>query len=153
MRALLQRVTRAEVRVDGCPVGAIRRGLLVFVGCRKGDRAAEAERLAVRVAGYRVFEDSAGRTNLDVSQAQGEVLVVSQFTLAASTRKGRRPSFDPALVPEAARGLVDRFCAALEKATGRRVARGVFGASMEVELVNAGPATFLLEVRPRTSTT
>lgn len=144
MIALLQRVSRARVSVEGRDVGAIGRGLLVLVGCRREDGPAEADRLARRIAGYRVFEDAQGLTNLDVGQVQGQLLVVSQFTLAADTRKGRRPSFSQAGDPETARGLIERLCSRLREA-GLVVAEGRFGAPMEVELVNQGPATYLLE--------
>ncbi|MBC8327163.1 MAG: D-tyrosyl-tRNA(Tyr) deacylase [Planctomycetes bacterium] len=148
MIALLQRVGRAEVRVAGSPRGRIGPGVLVFLGCRRGDGSAEAERMGRRIAGYRVFPDGDGKTNLDLTQVGGEVLVVSQFTLAADTRKGRRPSFDTALEPAAARVLVEEVCQAL-RGHGLKVEQGVFGAEMEVELLNLGPASYLLEVSGR----
>ncbi len=148
MIALLQRVSRAEVRAEGRVAGRIGAGVLVFLGCQRGDGEAEARTMARRIAGYRVFADAEGRTNLDLTQVGGEVLVVSQFTLAADTRKGRRPSFDSALAPEPAAELVELACASLREA-GLRVEEGVFGAEMEVELLNHGPASYLLEVRPQ----
>lgn len=145
MKALLQRVDRAAVHVEGQEVGRIGIGLLVFLGCAKGDGAAEAERLAARVARYRVFPDDEGKTNLNVREARGSVLVVPQFTLAADTRKGNRPSFSSTLPPEQAQELVKGFVRVLRE-LDLVVAEGVFGAEMLVELTNHGPATYLLEV-------
>lgn len=145
MKALLQRVDRAAVHVEGQEVGRIGTGLLVFLGCAKGDGEAEAKRLAERVARYRVFPDDAGKANLNVREALGSVLVVPQFTLAAETRKGNRPSFSHALPPEQAQVLVKLFAQVLRE-LGLLVAEGVFGAEMLVELTNHGPATYLLEV-------
>ncbi len=144
MRVLLQRVSEARVRVEGRVVGEIGAGLLLFLACCRGDGPEQARELARRVASYRVFPDSEGRSNLSLLDVQGEALLVSQFTLAADTGRGRRPSFDPALPPAAAEPLVALFAATL-RGTGTRVAEGVFGASMEVELRNQGPATYLLE--------
>ena len=146
MKALLQRVSRASVVVDGETTGAIGTGLLVFLGCAEGDGLAQMEKMVDRVASYRIFPDSEGRSNLDVRQAGGEVLVVSQFTLAADTRKGRRPSFDGALDPVAAKDLIHRFCARMRAESRLEVEEGVFGAFMKVEIHNEGPATYLLEV-------
>ena len=145
MKALLQRVDRAAVHVEGQEVGRIGIGLLVFLGCAKGDGESEAERLAARVARYRVFPDDEGKTNLNVREARGSVLVVPQFTLAADTRKGNRPSFSSTLPPEQAQGLVEIFVRVLRE-LDLVVAEGVFGAEMLVELTNHGPATYLLEV-------
>jgi len=144
VRALLQRVSRAAVRVEGAEIGAIGPGLLVLLGVAAGDEGSAADRLAERVAGYRLFEDDAGKMNRSVREIGGSVLVVSQFTLCADTSSGRRPGFEPAAPPAAAEPLYERFCAALE-AEGVPVRRGRFGAAMEVELVNRGPVTFLLE--------
>ena len=143
MRAVVQRVSRAEVRVDGESVGAIGTGLLVLVGVAEGDCAAEAERLAGKVARLRIFADEAGRFDRSVLDAGGSVLVVSQFTLLAETAKGNRPSFTAAATPETAERLYERFCNALA-ALGLAVERGVFGARMDVELVNDGPVTIVL---------
>lgn len=145
MRALLQRVDWARVRAGGELAGEIGPGLLVLLGCERGDDTRRAARMARRVAGYRVFPDPAGRTNLDVLATGGEILLVSQFTLVADTRKGLRPSFDPALEPVAARVLVEEVASQL-RARGIRVAEGIFGAAMVVELANHGPASYLLEV-------
>jgi len=145
MRALLQRVDRAAVHVEGQEVARIGGGLLIFLGCARADTQSIAAKLAARVARYRVFPDSEGKTNLDVSQAGGSVLLVPQFTLAADTRKGNRPSFSTALAPEQAEGVVGAFVRALRE-QGLVVAEGVFGAEMLVELTNHGPATYLLEL-------
>lgn len=146
MKALLQRVERAQVSVHGQIVGNISAGLLVLLGSCKGDTASMAQTMARRVATYRIFADSNGKTNLDVTQVNGEVLVVSQFTLSADTSKGRRPSFSTAMQPEAARLLVQQFCEHL-RGYGLRVAEGVFGSEMQVALTNSGPATYLLELK------
>ncbi len=147
MRLVVQRVSRASVRVDGEVVGAIGPGLLVLVGVEKGDTATAAERAAQRLATLRVFEDEAGHMNRGLDEVGGAVLVVSQFTLSGSIRRGRRPSFDGAARPEEAEPLVDALVAALA-ARGVRVATGVFRAHMEVELVNDGPVTFVWEDPP-----
>jgi D-tyrosyl-tRNA(Tyr) deacylase len=145
MKLVIQRVSRAEVRVGGEVVGRIGRGLLVLVGAEKGDGAAQAEEAARKVAGLRVFEDEVGKMNLSLADVGGSVLAVSQFTLSADLSRGRRPGFERALPAGEARPLYEHFCRALELA-GVAVATGVFGAMMEVELVNDGPATFLLDV-------
>lgn len=147
MRLILQRVASAVVTVDGEAVGRIGRGLLALVGCERGDGPAEAERAAERLSRLRVFEDSDGRMNLDATAAAGEFLIVSQFTLAASLERGRRPSFDRAAPPEVAAPLVDALVEAL-RARGHPVATGRFGARMRVELVNDGPVTFVLDLSP-----
>lgn len=144
MRALLQRVGRASVRVEREEIAAIGPGLLVLLGVAAGDGAADADRLAERVAQYRIFEDGAGKMNLSLRDGKGSALVVSQFTLCADTSSGRRPGFEPAAPPAEAEPLYERFCESLE-GQGIAVRRGRFGASMEVELVNRGPVTFLLE--------
>ncbi len=144
MRALVQRVTRASVTVDGRVTGAVRHGLLVLVGATHADGADEVRWLAVKVAGLRVFADDEGRMNRDVREAGGGVLVVPQFTLYGDVRRGRRPGFEAAARPEVAEPLFEAFCAALA-AEGVPVERGVFRAHMEVELVNDGPVTLMLE--------
>jgi D-tyrosyl-tRNA(Tyr) deacylase len=146
VRAILQRVSRAAVRVDGETAGEIGRGILALVGVERGDGDAELRALADKMAGLRIFEDEAGKMNLDVGAVGGGFLVVSQFTLAASLTRGRRPSFNAAAPPAEAEPLIERLVAAL-RATGRRVETGRFGAHMEVELVNDGPVTLILEVR------
>lgn len=144
MRALLQRVSRAEVRVAGEPIGRIGPGLLVLLGVGPTDDQALAADLARRIVELRIFPDDAGRTNRSLLEVGGEALVVSQFTLFADTRRGRRPGFTGAAPPAQAEALYEAFCEALA-AQGVRVARGRFGAEMEVELVNAGPFTIWLD--------
>jgi D-tyrosyl-tRNA(Tyr) deacylase len=148
MRAVVQRVSRAAVRVEGRTVGEIGRGLLVLVGAQIGDTPEIADEAARKVAGLRVFDDSGGRMNLALADVGGAVLAVSQFTLAADLSSGRRPGFDRALPGPEAEPLYERFVSSL-RAEGPRVETGIFGAAMEVELVNAGPATFLLELPRR----
>jgi len=144
MKVLLQRVSRAAVRVDGRPVGSIGTGLVVLLGVERDDRDEHADEMADKTAELRIFPDDEGRMNRSVQQIGGAVLVVSQFTLAASTRKGRRPSFHLAAPPETAERLYERYADRLA-ARGLEVARGVFQAMMEVELVNDGPVTILLD--------
>ncbi len=148
MRTLLQRVSRAEVRVGGATVGAIGAGLLVLLGVGHGDDEATADALARRICELRVFEDGDGRTNRSLLDVGGEALVVSQFTLYADTRRGRRPGFTDAAPPEVARVLWRRVAAQIE-ARGVRVALGEFGAEMAVELVNDGPFTIWLDTADR----
>lgn len=147
MLALLQRVSSSSVTVDDEVVGRIGTGLLVFVGIEKGDREAEADRMLERILGYRMFSDDQGRMNRSVADVGGGVLLVPQFTLPADTRSGMRPSLSPAAPPDVGRALFDYL---LE--TARRqydtVASGEFGAQMQVSLVNDGPVTFMLQVRP-----
>ncbi len=147
MIGLLQRVREARVTVAGETVGAIGAGLLVLVGVERGDTEAQAERLLERLLGYRVFEDEAGRMNHGLRETGGGLLLVPQFTLAADTRKGTRPSFTPAADPDTGRRL---FQYLLERARAAHapVAAGRFGADMDVALVNRGPVTFWLRVPP-----
>ncbi len=144
MRALIQRVSRAEVRVAGRVVGRIGHGLVVLLGVRRGDGEREADYLARKAAELRVFEDEAGKLNLSLAEVAGAMLVVSQFTLYADCRKGRRPSFVEAAPPEEARRLYERFCEAV-RGLGVTVETGAFQEMMEVELVNEGPVTVLVE--------
>ena len=146
MRAVLQRVSRATVVIDGETVGAIPRGLLVLLGVAPEDTEKEARWLAEKVAGLRVFSDEAGKMNLGVAEVGGGVLVVSQFTLYGDCRKGRRPSFIAAAPPEVAVPLYEAFVNAL-RALGLPVATGRFGAMMQVELVNDGPVTLILDTK------
>jgi len=142
---LLQRVSEASVSVGGAQVAAIGRGLLVLVGVEQGDAEAQADRLLERLLTYRVFPDAEGRMNLDLGEVQGGLLLVPQFTLAADTGKGKRPSFTPAAAPAEGEHLFRYMC----EAAARRhtpVAAGVFGADMQVALVNDGPVTFWLQV-------
>ncbi|HPA95151.1 MAG TPA: D-aminoacyl-tRNA deacylase [Thermoanaerobaculia bacterium] len=147
MRLVLQRVASAAVTVDGETVGRIGRGLLVLAGCERGDGPEQAVHAAQRLSLLRVFEDGEGKMNLDAGAVEGEFLVVSQFTLAASLDKGRRPSFDRAAAPAIAAPLVDLLVAELRE-RGYRVETGRFGARMEVALVNDGPVTFVLDLPP-----
>jgi len=147
VKLVIQRVSRAAVRVGGETVGQIGRGYLVLLGAEVGDAAEAAEEAARKVAGLRVFDDAGGKMNLALADVGGAILAVSQFTLAADLSRGRRPGFDRALRAPDAEPLYERFVAAL-RGLGLTVATGVFGAAMEVELVNEGPATFLLEVPP-----
>ena len=144
MRAVIQRVSSASVRVDGAVVGAIKAGALILLGILDGDSEREAEQLAEKVASFRYFADDSGKMNLSVSDVSGSLLVVSQFTLAADGRKGRRPSFDKAAAPLLAEKLYEHFVSHLVL-LGLSVETGSFGAMMEVELVNDGPVTFVLD--------
>jgi D-aminoacyl-tRNA deacylase len=146
MRAVLQRVSEASVRVDGAVVGAIGPGLLVLLGVGQGDTEADAEALADKAVSLRVFPDDAGAMNRSVREAGGAVLVVSQFTLYGDCRRGRRPSFSDAAPPEAAERLYRHFVQRV-RSTGLAVGEGVFRAMMEVALVNDGPVTLLLDSR------
>ncbi len=143
MKIVLQRVKKAAVAVGGEEISRIGKGILVLVGIEKGDSSSRVQELARKIAGLRIFEDAEGKMNLSVQTASGEVLVVSQFTLAADLKKGTRPSFDPAETPEKARPLMESFVSSLRQA-GLLVQEGRFAAKMEVTLVNDGPVTFLL---------
>jgi D-aminoacyl-tRNA deacylase len=146
MIALIQRVTHAEVRIGGRVAGGIDRGILALVGVRRGDDAQGAERLLERVLTYRIFPDLEGRMNLSLRDIQGGLLLVSQFTLAADTRKGTRAGFSTAAAPDEARRLFDLLLAQA-RAAHPIVATGEFGADMQVSLVNDGPVTFWLETQ------
>ncbi len=144
MRALLQRVTEASVRVNGEVIGSIESGLLVFVGVALGDTVNDVDHLVEKCRKLRIFTDENDKMNLSVEDIGGAVLCVSQFTLAADTAKGLRPSFSTAMPPEKAEKLYDRFVSRLREA-GIKVETGSFGADMKVSLLNDGPVTFLLE--------
>jgi D-tyrosyl-tRNA(Tyr) deacylase len=144
MRAVLQRVRRGRVAIEGRPVAEIGPGLVILLGVGVGDTAAEAEWMAEKAVTLRIFEDPDGKTNLSIQDVSGSALVVSQFTLYADTRKGRRPSFLDAGLPDAAAPLVERFASRLAE-HGVPVERGVFGAHMVVEIENDGPFTIWLE--------
>ncbi|MFO7767236.1 MAG: D-aminoacyl-tRNA deacylase [Pelovirga sp.] len=146
MRAVVQRVTQAGVTVAGERVAGITRGLLVLLGIEQGDDGKDAVYLAEKIAGLRIFEDTAGKMNLSVCDVKGEILMVSQFTLLGDCRQGRRPGFADAASPEIAEPLCDQF-AALLKGLGVVVQTGVFRAEMAVDLVNDGPVTLLLDSR------
>jgi D-aminoacyl-tRNA deacylase len=144
MRALLQRVSKASVIVEGRTISAIGKGLLVLLGVGHGDGEQQAAFLAEKIANLRIFEDEQGKTNLSILDVKGEAIVVSQFTLYADARKGRRPSFTDAALPEVAEPLVDRFIELL-RGQGVPTQSGKFGAHMEVEIHNDGPVTIWLE--------
>lgn len=145
MRVVLQRVSRASVTIDGRTAGAVGKGYVVLVAVGEDDGAEEVEWMARKIVELRVFDDEDGRMNLSLEDVDGELLVVSQFTLYGDARKGRRPSFVGAADPEKAVPLYESFLEALEERVPDRVASGEFGAMMEVELVNDGPVTILLE--------
>jgi D-tyrosyl-tRNA(Tyr) deacylase len=147
MKVVVQKVSRASVRVDGKQVAAIGHGLLLLVGVETGDGAEQVERAAHRLSTLRVFEDEQGHMNRGLDEVAGEILVVSQFTLAGSIRRGRRPDFVGAARPEHAEPLVEALVAAL-RARGVPVSTGVFRAHMKVELVNDGPVTFIWDDPP-----
>lgn len=147
MRAVIQRVKRASVRVGGAIVGEIEQGFLVLLGVETGDSEADVDWLATRLARLRVFEDVAGKMNLSIRDVGGNVLVVSQFTLFGTMRKGSRPSFNRAAVPAEAIPLYEAFAARLSELLGKAVPTGRFGAMMDVELVNDGPVTLTLDSR------
>jgi D-tyrosyl-tRNA(Tyr) deacylase len=145
MRVVLQRVGRASVTVDGTSIAAIGRGYLLLVGIGAEDEPGEPERLAEKIVGLRVFPDGDGKMNLSLGDVGGEALVVSQFTLYGDTRKGRRPSWTGAADPAVAAGGVEAFAKALEANGVPKVGRGIFGAHMQVDLMNDGPVTIVLD--------
>lgn len=148
MKAVLQRVSRASVTVDGRELGAIGQGILILLGVQEGDTDTELDALVAKISGLRIFNDAEGRMNHACEDIGGSYLVVSQFTLCADTRRGKRPGFENAMKPPAAKNMYEQFCDRLAVATSRPVARGEFGAEMLVELLNEGPATFILEFPP-----
>ncbi len=148
MKALLQRVTRGSVSIAGEVVGQIGRGLVALIGVATGDTEKDAEYLARKVVSLRIFADEQGKFNLSVQDVSGELLVVSQFTLLADTRKGRRPSFVDAAPPDKARSLFERFVAETRK-SGLRVETGRFQEHMQVEILNDGPVTVMLDSRDK----
>jgi D-tyrosyl-tRNA(Tyr) deacylase len=147
--ALIQRVSNAAVHIDGTEVAAIGTGILALIGVERGDGEAEAQRLAERVLAYRIFADAQGKMNLSLKDVGGELLAVPQFTLAADTNSGLRPSFSSAAAPADGELLFVKFTEKAAEAV--HVATGRFGADMKVSLVNDGPVTFWLQVKPRTS--
>jgi D-aminoacyl-tRNA deacylase len=151
MIGLLQRVSEAAVRVDGATVGAIGPGLLVLLCAEKGDTGREADLLLTKILGYRVFSDEAGKMNRSLADVNGGLLLVPQFTLAADTKSGTRPSFTPAAAPEDGRHLFDHVVRQARERHGQ-VETGVFGADMKVSLINDGPVTFWLRVDPVAAT-
>lgn len=149
MRIILQRVAQAAVSIAGKPHAAIGPGLLIFVGVETNDSAEDATWLTTKIARMRIFADSAGKMNLSLLETTGEALVVSQFTLHAATKKGTRPSFLRAAQPPISQPLFEAFCAALAGEIGKPVARGVFGADMQISLVNDGPVTIIIDSKNR----
>lgn len=149
MRAVIQRVTDASVTIDGQLVSRIGPGLLVLLGIEHGDEPADGEWLAAKISRMRIFADSEDKMNLSVVDSGGEVLVVSQFTLHASTRKGNRPSFIRSAAPAVSEPLYEAFCTEISRETGKSAARGVFGGDMKVALVNDGPVTIVIDSRAR----
>ncbi len=147
MRAVIQRVTRASVQVNQQIVSQIGHGLLVLLGVEPADSGNDILWLAGKIARLRIFSDENGAMNLSVQDVSGDLLVVSQFTLLASTRKGNRPSFIAAAAPEQANQLYEEFCAQLEMEITRPVRRGLFGADMQIDLVNDGPVTICIDTK------
>jgi D-tyrosyl-tRNA(Tyr) deacylase len=149
MRCVIQRVLQASVEIDDVIHSEISTGLLVLLGVEDGDESNDGTWLSSKIARIRIFSDGVGKMNRSVVETGGEVIVVSQFTLHASTKKGHRPSFLKAAIPEISRPLYEQFCTALEKELGKPVGRGVFGADMKISLVNDGPVTILIDSRNR----
>ena len=149
MRAVIQRVLESSVAIDGEIVSKIGPGLLVLLGIEDGDGAEDIAWLTSKIAKMRIFSDDEGKMNLCVTDISGEIIVVSQFTLHASTKKGNRPSFLRAAAPAVSEPLYEQFCAAMETELGKPVGRGVFGADMKISLVNDGPVTILVDTRAR----
>lgn len=145
MKAVLQRVSYADVKVENKTVGEIKQGFLVLLGVAQGDTEKEADVLANKVFGLRVFEDDAGKMNLSLTDIDGQMLVISQFTLLADCKKGRRPSFINAAKPDEANALYEYFCDKIEKLGIKNVQKGIFGADMKVSLLNDGPVTILMD--------
>ena len=149
MRVVIQRVSKAEVRIAGDVVGRIQQGFCVLVGIEDADTSEDADWLAAKIAKLRVFNDSVGKMNADLAEVEGRLLVVSQFTLHAKTKKGTRPSFIRAAKPDHAVPLYEHFVQACERETGTSVATGEFGAAMEVDLVNDGPVTIWIDTKDK----
>lgn len=149
MRAVIQRVSRASVEVDGKVVGSIGKGLCVFLGIEEADQTEDVEWLAAKINGLRIFRDDNHAMNLSALDVGGEFLVISQFTLFASTKKGNRPSFLRSAKPEFAKGMVDKFVNQLENIAGKPIATGIFGADMKVDLLNDGPVTIIIDTKSK----
>ena len=147
MRAVIQRVKEASVKVDGNITGQIENGLLVLVGIEDSDTDEDIEWLSKKIVGLRIFDDENGVMNLSVMDTDGNILAVSQFTLMASTKKGNRPSYIRASKGEFAEPMYQKFCMALEKETGKKTQKGIFGADMKVSLLNDGPVTIIIDTK------
>ncbi|MBO4561277.1 MAG: D-tyrosyl-tRNA(Tyr) deacylase [Bacteroidaceae bacterium] len=147
MRTVIQRVTEASVKVDGKVTGAIKEGLLILVGVEDADTQEDIDWLVKKIVGLRVFNDENGVMNLSVQDVGGGLLAVSQFTLMASTKKGNRPSYIRASKGEYAQPMYEKFCQALEKESGKKVEKGIFGADMKVSLLNDGPVTIIMDTK------
>lgn len=149
MRVVIQRVLESSVSINQSKVSEIGRGLLLLLGIEEADDAGDVDWLVAKITKMRIFADSEDKMNLSVMDIGGEVLVVSQFTLHASTKKGNRPSFIRAAAPRHSEPLYERFCESMEKELGKPVARGVFGGDMKVSLINDGPVTIVIDSRAR----
>lgn len=147
MKAVIQRVTEASVTVDGRVTGSIGNGLLVLLGIEDSDSAEDIEWLSKKIANMRIFNDEMGVMNLSAIETGGDFLIVSQFTLMASTKKGNRPSYIRASKREYAEPMYERFCTAIENESGRKVRKGIFGADMKVRLLNDGPVTIVIDTK------
>lgn len=147
MRVVIQRVTEASVRVDGKVTGAINKGLLILVGIEDADTEEDIDWLTKKIVGLRIFDDENGVMNLSVGDVEGGLLAVSQFTLMASTKKGNRPSYIRASKGDFAQPMYEKFCQALEKESGKKVEKGIFGADMKVSLLNDGPVTIIMDTK------
>lgn len=145
MRVVIQRVTEASVRVDGKVTGAINKGLLILVGIEDADTQEDIDWLTKKIVGLRIFDDENDVMNLSVGDVEGGLLAVSQFTLMASTKKGNRPSYIRASKGDFAQPMYEKFCQALEKESGKKVEKGIFGADMKVSLLNDGPVTIIMD--------
>ena len=145
MRVVIQRVTEASVRVDGKVTGAINKGLLILVGIEDADTQEDIDWLTKKIVGLRIFDDENGVMNLSIGDVEGGLLAVSQFTLMASTKKGNRPSYIRASKGDFAQPMYEKFCQALEKESGKKVEKGIFGADMKVSLLNDGPVTIIMD--------
>lgn len=149
MRVVIQRVTEASVRVDGKVTGAINKGLLILVGIEDADTQEDIDWLTKKIVGLRIFDDENGIMNLSIGDVEGGLLAVSQFTLMASTKKGNRPSYIRASKGDFAQPMYEKFCQALEKESGKKVEKGIFGADMKVSLLNDGPVTIIMDSKKK----
>lgn len=147
MRTVIQRVTEASVKVDGKVTGAIKEGLLILVGVEDADTQEDIEWITKKIVGLRIFNDENGVMNLSVQDVGGGLLAVSQFTLMASTKKGNRPSYIRASKGDYAQPMYEKFCQALERESGKKVEKGIFGADMKVSLLNDGPVTIIMDTK------